>query len=433
MQEFPKIEGEHLSVQAEYQIQKLKKLLAYLLGNSPFYQRKFKETAFSIESIKRLEDLSCLPTTSKEDLQVFHHDFLCIPKSEIREYTTTSGTLGNPVPVALSENDLKRLAYNEMLSFQLMGMKKGDVLQLMLTLDRQFMAGMAYYTGAHAIGASVIRSGSGLPQLQWETIQRFQTSHLVAVPSFLIKMLHEQPKDLQLKDCPVQSVLAIGESLRTADLENNTLAKNILNNWPIKLFGTYASTEMQTAFTECSEGKGGHHHPELIIVELLDENNVPVKPGQVGEVTITTLGVEAMPLLRYKTGDLCKGYDEPCACGRKTLRLGPVLARKKQMIKYKGTSIYPSTIIDLILNYDAIEDYVLKIEKDEMGQDRISVYLQTKQADEVFQTGLKDLFRQKIRVVPEIHILNPQEMNKMQYPNGNRKPFKVQDNRPECY
>ncbi len=90
------------------------------------------------------------------------------------------------------------------------------------------------------------------------------------------------------------------------------------------------STEMGTAFTECSEGKGGHHHPELIIVEFLDDNNNPVPEGEAGEVTITTLGVEGMPLLRFKTGDICHYYNEPCKCGRTTKRLGPVIGRKNK-------------------------------------------------------------------------------------------------------
>ena len=97
---------------------------------------------------------------------------------------------------------------------------------------------------------------------------------------------------------------------------------------------------MGTSFTECGQGAGGHHHPELIIVEFLGENDHPVKEEEPGEVTITTLGVEGMPLLRFKTGDVCCHFTDPCKCGRATLRLGPVIGRKKQMIKYKGTTLY---------------------------------------------------------------------------------------------
>ena len=107
---------------------------------------------------------------------------------------------------------------------------------------------------------------------------------------------------------------------------------------------------MQSSFTECNEFHGGHLQPELIIVEFLDDNNQPVKEGEAGEVTITTLGVRGMPLLRFKTGDICYHYTEPCACGRNTIRLSSILGRKGQMIKYKGTTLYPPALFDILDN-----------------------------------------------------------------------------------
>src|SRR5690606_30519302 len=103
----------------------------------------------------------------------------------------------------------------------------------------------------------------------------------------------------------------------------NTLGEKISSEWRIKLYNTYASTEMQTAFTECSAGRGGHQQPDLILLEILDDDGNPLKEGEYGEVTITTLGVEGMPLLRYRTGDICCFYETPCTCGRKSKRLSP--------------------------------------------------------------------------------------------------------------
>jgi|GEM_PF-12694 len=421
------IEQKPLDIQAVFQFRQLKNLLRYLDEKSPFYKRKFQETSMDFSKVKSIEDIILLPTTSKEDLQIYNLDFLCVPKCEIREYTTTSGTLGNPVTIALSKNDLERLAYNEKLSFQNIGLRKNDIVQLMLTMDRQFMAGIAYYKGLETLDSAIVRSGPGLPKLQWEIINRFETTTLVCVPSFLLKMLAEKPEGFSLENCSVKKILAIGESLRNEFLQENALAKNILKKWDIDLFGTYASTEMQTAFTECTAKQGGHHHPELIIVELLDEAGFPVNSGEAGEVTITTIGVEAMPLLRYRTGDICKAYYEPCSCGKKTMRLGPVLARKKQMIKYKGTSLYPSSLTDLIVQAEEVEEFVLQISKDEMEQDCLTFYLQTPLSVTEINQKLKPVFQQKIRVVPEIRILNPDEMKKMQFPNNSRKPQKIQD------
>ena len=114
-------------------------------------------------------------------------------------------------------------------------------------------------------------------------------------------------------------------NIRNTDFGYNILGKKIIEAWDIQLYSTYASTEMQTAFTECTEGHGGHLQPDLLIVELLNDDNQPVLPNVPGEVTITTLGVEGMPLLRYKTGDICMYHIEPCTCGRTSLRLSPVI------------------------------------------------------------------------------------------------------------
>ncbi len=114
---------------------------------------------------------------------------MCVPQSKIIEYTATSGTLGSPVTIALTENDLQRLALNEYGSFLCADGQPDDIFQLMLTLDRQFMAGMAYYSGIRKLGAGIIRVGPGVPSLQWENIFRLRPTAIVAVPSFIVKLI----------------------------------------------------------------------------------------------------------------------------------------------------------------------------------------------------------------------------------------------------
>ena len=133
-----------------------------------------------------------------------------------------------------------------------------------------------------------------------------------------------------IKNSGVYGAVCIGESIKNQDFTDNILSQKIKEKWDIKLFSTYASTEMSTAFTECEFQIGGHHHPELIITEITDDEGNPVKEGESGELTITTLGVEAIPLLRFKTGDLVKAHYEPCQCGRNTMRLGPVVGKSSR-------------------------------------------------------------------------------------------------------
>ena len=171
------------------QLQKLQSLLAYLSQHSPFYKELFARKNVEVANIKTLADLVTLPTTAKEDLQRRNNDFLCVPPDNIIEYSSTSGTLGSPVTIALTENDLSRLAENEYASFLCADGSPGDIYQLMLTLDRQFMAGMAYYSGMRKLGAGIIRLGPGVPSLQWETIVRLKPTAIVAVPSFILKLI----------------------------------------------------------------------------------------------------------------------------------------------------------------------------------------------------------------------------------------------------
>jgi phenylacetate-CoA ligase len=218
--------------------------------------------------------------------------------------------------------------------------------------------------------------------------------------------------------------------LRTSDLLLNTIGKKIQDQWNIKLFGTYASTEMQTAFTECREGKGGHLHPELIYLELLNEKGLPAESGEAGEITITTLGVEGMPLLRYRTGDLARAYEHPCSCGRKTLRLGPIEGRKQQMIKLKGTTLYPPAIFEILQQIELVTDYVVEAYTGVLGTDELKLHIHVGDSqDQNAERLLNAAFQSRIRVVPEIIFVSQKEIDALQHSGASRKIRKFLDNR----
>lgn len=426
----PEIEKASTAEIKIFQEEKLKETLHYLNENSPFYKRFFQENDIQISEINTLEDLQKIPVTTKDHLQQFNNDFICVPKSEIIDYVTTSGTLGDPVIFALTDADLERLAYNEAISFGCCGVGKEDTLQLMTTMDRRFMAGLAYFLGARKLGSGIIRVGSGIPELQWDSILKFKPTYLITVPSFLLKLIeYAQQHDIDLKNMGVKAAICIGEPIREQDFSLNILAKKIKKDWDLELFSTYASTEMSTAFNECEFHNGGHHHPELIIAEILDDNNLPVSEGEVGELTITTLGVEAMPLLRFKTGDMVRAYNEPCKCGRNTLRLGPVVGRKKQMIKYKGTTLYPPAMYNILNDFAGIESYVIEIFHNELGTDEILIKIASENISEELLLEIKDHFRAKLRVAPKIEFSTSGEIEALRFPPLSRKPLDLIDRR----
>lgn len=410
----------------------LQSLMQYLAAQSPYYQAQFRKHGIDPYTVKSLDQLTELPVTTKSDLQLHNWDFCCVPRSQIAEYMSTSGTLGSPVTIALTENDLQRLAYNEYCSFLSAGGAQQDVYQLMLTLDRQFMAGIAYYLGIRKLGAGLVRVGPGVPFLHWETIQRVSPTVLIGVPSFIVKLVeYAEAKGHELRSTPVNTIICIGEAIRREDGSLNTLGERITRSWPVKLVGTYASTEMQTAFTECSAGNGGHLNADLLIVELLDDNNLPVPPGEPGEVTVTTLGVEGMPLLRYKTGDICRLLTADCSCGRKTPRVSAVLGRKQQMIKLKGTSFYPPALFDVLHELTEITDYVVELQTNELGTDEVFLHLLVADRGDRVERKIKDLLRARLRVIPELRYATIAELQRMQFPEGGRKALKLLDRRQQ--
>ncbi len=427
---FPEIEKKSKAAIKAWQESKLSATLSYLKNNSKFYQELFLNNNIDINSIKKIEDLSVIPFTTKDDVQARNHDFICVDKIKIIDYVTTSGTLGEPVVVPLTDKDLERLAYNEAISFVCAGGDAQELYQLTATIDRRFMAGMAYFLGSRKLGAGMIRVGSGIPELQWDTIKKIQPTALIAVPSFILKMLeYADQHGIDYKNSSIKKTICIGEPLRNDDFSFNSLGKRITEKWNIQLYSTYASTEMAAAFTECEYGVGGHHHPELLIAEFVDIEGKAVGEGEAGELVITNLDLEGMPLLRFRTGDICRHYYEPCKCGRTSLRIGPIIGRRQHMIKYKGTTLYPPALYDILDNIEGIVNYIVEVSTNDIETDEILIRIGCAEVRENLEKEIKDHFRARLRAAPKVVFESPATITKLQFPETGRKAIKFFDNR----
>ena len=430
------IEFESPAVIKAFQEQRLQEALAYLQAKSPYYQRSFRENGVDVNSIRYLEDLTRLPFTEKKDLQLHNWDFLCCPREKIVDYVTTSGTLGEPVSFACSEKDLQRLAFNEKKSFACAGLGPGNILQLMTTIDKRFMAGLAYFLGIRELGASIIRVGNGIPELQWDTIERLHPDAIMCVPSFIPRLIrYAEEHRIDYRASSVRKIIGIGEGMRDQDFNLNLLGRRIKEKWDVELYATYSSTEMGATFSECPYGCGGHVHPELIIVEIIGEDDQPVPDGQVGEIVVTTLGVEGMPLLRFRTGDMAAKITDQCRCGRWSYRLTPLVGRKNNMIKFKGTTLYPPMIVDVLDNCRDIANYQLVLSLNDLGNDDVKVRVGVPEPDPDRDArliaDLKNTFRAKIRVAPEVEVCRADLLARDIYLESSRKPLKVVDLRPK--
>lgn len=424
---YDQLKGDQLR---KFQLEKIRSVLKYVDVNSKYYHRMFREAGFNADTFSCLEDIERIPFTDKEQLQQWNLDFLNVHLSKVAEYVTTSGTLGRPVQLMLTEHDLIRLAYNEARGLTIAGISAEDVVQITTTLDRRFMAGLAYYLGCRLIGSATIRVGVGAPQLQWETIIDMSPTVLIGVPSFIVKLIeYAQKAGIEVRNSSVKKVVCIGEPIRESGLEWNKVGQYINDNWGVALYSTYASTEMATAFTECYCGKGGHQLNELIYTEIIDEEGHVLGPNMVGELVVTTFGLEGMPLVRFKTGDLVERMEEKCACGRNSIRLSPVIGRKGQLIKFKGTTVYPSAIQQILDHVPEVETYVIEVVLNEFGEDHIQVLLAVKGDKERVLKNLKEQCQAHIRVSPEFLLREPSFVNHLRNRPEMRKPIVFIDNR----
>jgi len=413
----------------ELQEQLLRRHLAYLADHSPFYRRRFAEAGVDPAAVVSLAGLHRLPFTDKADLGDHNEEFLCVPPDEIVDLCLTSGTTGQPVAMHQTRADLARLTYNEEISFRSAGIGAADRVLIAAAIDRCFMAGLAYFLGLARIGATVIRGGSSSVAMLEELAIRHRPTALVGVPTLLLVLADRlRARGVDPRMLGARRLVCIGEPVRAADLSLSPLGRRLRESWGAEVFGTYASTEMATSFADCEAGQGGHLHPELMLVEIVDEAGRPLPPGTPGEVVATPLQVTGMPLLRFKTGDIATVHDEPCPCGRHSWRLGPVLGRKAQMLKVRGATVYPPAIQGVLQELPEVRGHYIEVFDDFELSDRIRVVVGL-DSPALDAEEIAERLAARIRVKPEVVVVTPEEVTRRTLREDKRKPVTFFDYR----
>ena len=407
----------------DVQQKNLREHLAYCRANSPYYRKLLEDLAPDIERIT-LDQMSDLPFTDKTDFELANDEFRAVSSNQIVDIVLSSGTCGKPTQVMYTEHDLRRLEYNEMKSFAACGITASDIVLLTCTIDRCFVAGLAYFLGTRALGAAAIRNGVNTPQSHTEIIARMNPTAIVGVPTFLRRLgIHLQKKGIDPRRTAVKRLVCIGEPLRDERLAPLKVGADLESIWGAKVFSTYASSEMVTTFCECAAQAGGHLHPDLAIAEIVDNEGSVLPPGQIGELVITPMMVEGMPLIRFKTGDISFLIDEPCSCGRITPRLGPILGRKQQMMKVRGTTLYPQTVYSVLDEIDAVCDYYLELRTDANLSDILTICVALKDPSAEANEIIRRL-QARLRVRPEVVVLDEAAIRRRVYDEGSRKPVR---------
>lgn len=394
----------------------------YAARHSPFYRAHFARAGISENDRLPLAEITRVPPIDKHTVSQAAADFLCVPRERIVDIVSTSGSTGEPLIWQLTENDLRRLAYNEELSFTCAGLTPADTVLLAVAMDRCFIAGMAYFLGLRQLGCAVVRVGPATPAMHFDMIRRLHPTAVVSVPSFLVRLAEKAAEArFDLAGAGIRKAICIGEAVRENDFSPNRAGRLVAQTWGAPALSTYGITELAASLCECEAGCGGHLHPELLYVEILDEAGRPVADGEVGELTATTFGVEAMPLIRYRTGDFAAIHRTPCRCGRQTLRLGPIIGRNHQKLKLKGTTVFPSAFKSVLDAMPGVAGYAILARRDGNSSDTVEVKIACAGDAVSVAAALKERFQGEIKVAPLITAATAAEIELLQLPAGARK------------
>ena len=412
-----------------YQTQQylLRKHLRYVCDNSPYYREKLR--GIDAENFE-LDSLSKLPLTDKSEISQYNNQFQAVSNKAVVDVAFSSGTTGQPTKIVYTENDLDRLAYNEAQAFRGCGISDEDLFLLTCTLDRCFIAGLAYFLGARALGASLIRNGHGTIASHLDVIQRTSPTVVVGVPIFLLKLgKYIASQGFNLVDSSIKRIVCIGEPLRDNDLRLLKVGQELESLWGAKVFSTYASSETITTFCECESQQGGHISADLGIVEILDEEGKSLQQGEIGEIVVTPLQIEGMPLVRFRTGDISFIAGTSCSCGKNTVRLGPILGRRKQMMKIRGTSIYPQSVQAVLDELPHVKEYYLRVRNNESYSEDLTIHIALAGDGESLANEVLQVLQARLRVKPELVIDNLEVIRKVVHNPEFRKPVRFIDER----
>ncbi len=358
------------------QTERLKQTLVYA-ARSPFYEQAFQQEGICAEMIKQPDDLRRLPLTTKQHLREnFPYGFLGAPKKELIRLHSSSGTTGNPTVIFHNRHDIAGWANLMARSLYCAGVRDTDVFQNICGYGL-FTGGLGFQYGIERLGCLSIPAGAGNSLRQIKLMRDYGTTVVHAIPSYLGR-LHEifQAEGLDPKKDTGLRLFVIGAEPHTEEQR-----RRIEEMFGVKAYNSFGLSEMNgpgVAF-ECTEQAGLHIWEDSYLVEILDPDTLePVPDGEVGELVLTTLDRQAMPLIRYRTCDLTRIVPGACACGRTHARLDRITGRSDDMFIIKGCNIFPMQIEGVLLKIPEVgTDYLITLEQ-RNGADEMIVEVEVK-------------------------------------------------------
>lgn len=382
----PKMETMPRAELRELQLKRLRKTAKAVFSNVPLYRQRFTEAGIKPADIRTLDDLRKLPFTKKTDLRdSYPFGLFAVPMSQVNRIHASSGTSGKSTVVGYTKKDLEVWADLMARCFYMVGVRPGDVFQNAANYGL-FTGGLGIHAGAERLGCVTVPAGTGSTQKQIEMIRDFGVKVMHCTPSYAL-YIAETCKKLGIE--PGELPLRIG--LFGAEPWSANTRRELEKSFGIKAYDSYGLSEMMgpgVAF-ECTEQNGLHIWEDAFIVEVLDKNGEPCAPGEKGELVLTTLCKEALPLIRYRTGDITMIMEDDCPCGRTAVRLNKFYGRADDMLIIRGLNVFPSQIEHVLMDMPEVGEYFQVVLERVNHMDEMTVKVEM--SDKAFSGELGDL------------------------------------------
>lgn len=409
----PGVEKTPVKELKEIQERKLKSLVTVAYDYSPFYRRKFKEKEISPDDIKSLNDLRKLPFTSKPDLRDnYPFGMFATPVSQIVRFHASSGTTGKPTVVGYTENDIRVWVESLCRSLSACGVEREDIIQISYGYGL-FTGGLGFHYAGEKLGATVIPTSAGNTQRQLELMKDLKSTVFACTPSYMLYLAEYANRVGQ----GIQEDTDLKRGIFGAEPWSEETRKRIEDKTGIDAFDVYGTSEMSgPLFTECTEKNGIHIWGDHFIPEVVDSEGEPVGDGEKGELVVTTISKEAMPLIRWRTGDVTILEEEKCACGRTHPRLMRILGRADDMLIVRGVNVFPSQIEHALMQIPEVgEHYMIVLDREENGLDTMTIQVEVK--EEAFTGKVNDILnlekkvantlKTSLNVTSKVEVANP--------------------------
>jgi len=399
-----RIERAPLEELQEIQARKLRQLVDNVYRSSQFYRKRFKDAGVRPEDIKTLDDVSRLPFTYKRDLRDnYPTNMFCVPMNQVVRYHVSSGTTGKPTVVGYTRGDIDLWTTSLARAMTSAGLGRGDTIQVSYGYGL-FTGGLGAHYGAEEIGASVIPMGVGNTERQIELMIDLKATAIACTPSYLLHMNEVAKKmGVSVKDDSNLKMAFLG-----AEPWSMETRRRIEDTLGIKAYDIYGTSEMSgPLFTECKEQNGIHVWADHFLLEVIDKNGDPVKEGQRGELVITTLTKEALPLIRYRVGDITILNNEECECGRTHPRIMRILGRSDDMLIIRGINVFPSQVESVLMTIPEVGEHYQIVAERKGELDELTVRVEVTKA--AFSDKLADFMKLEKKIQYELKkVLNLQ-------------------------